>query len=257
MLKKYYKFFCNIYSFIITYFENKYFKIKKNSNLTDNDLFKYGYQKIRLKNKLVNEIDVKREIKSNKYISRLIIDKKSLTKILETIFIDFQLSKKLTEITNFNYSIDYITYYKNIGISDSDKHLEWYANHWHLDQPFSKNSLKIIFSLKKIDQISQGGIQILDKINSKIFSSLADQQKNLLSYKMMADECELIIFNPNICYHKAGTIDGEYTREQVMIQLNPSKNWVLNSNIYKKQYKIEPKFPFFSYFFDKKIRLNK
>ena len=161
----------------------------------------------------------------------------------------------MTKITNFNYSVDYITYYKNISILEKDAHLPWYANHWHLDQPFSENSLKLIFSLKKIDQVSQGGIQILDKNNSKIFNSLSDQQKDLLSYKMIADEFEIVIFNPNTCYHKAGTINGEYIREQIMIQLNPSKYWRLNSNIYKKQFKIEPKFPFFSYFFDKKTRL--
>ena len=257
MVRNFYKFFCKIYSVIITFFENKFLKIQNNSESIANDLYKYGYQKINLKNKIVEKIEEESEIKNNEYIKRIIIERKNLIKILERIFVDFELSEKLTSITNFNYSIDYITYYKTIAISDEDKHLQWYANHWHIDQPFSENSLKIIFSLKKIDNISQGGIQILDKINSKIFKSLSDQQRYSKSYKMKADETELVIFNPNTCYHKAGSINGEYEREQIMIQLNPSKYWQLNSNIYNKQYKIEPKFPFFSYFFDKKMRLNK
>ena len=252
MVRNFYKFFCKIYSIIITYFENKFLKIQNNSEFIANDLYKYGFQKIKLKNKIVDKVEKESEIKNNKYITRVIIERKNLTKILERIFIDFRLSEKLTSITNFNYSIDYITYYKNIAISDKDKHLQWYANHWHIDQPFSENSLKIIFSLKKIDNISQGGIQILDKISSKMFKSLSDQQRNSQCYKMKADETEIVIFNPNTCYHKAGLIQGEYEREQIMIQLNPSKYWQLNSNIHKKQYKIEPKFPFFLIFLIKR-----
>ena len=42
----------------------------------------------------------------------------------------------------------------------------------------------------------------------------------------------------------------------MMFQLNPSKQWSLNKNIFEKQKKIEPKFPFFL-FFDNKTELNK
>ena len=40
-----------------------------------------------------------------------------------------------------------------------------------------------------------------------------------------------------------------------MMQLNPSKNWEYNNKIHKLQKIREPKFPFFSYMFDKKIKL--
>ena len=41
-----------------------------------------------------------------------------------------------------------------------------------------------------------------------------------------------------------------------MFQLNPSLGWKINKNIYFKQKKIEPKFPFFSYLFDKKLKME-
>ena len=41
-----------------------------------------------------------------------------------------------------------------------------------------------------------------------------------------------------------------------MIQLNPAKNWSINSNIYEKQFNLEPKFPFFNYMLEKKIYLD-
>ena len=43
----------------------------------------------------------------------------------------------------------------------------------------------------------------------------------------------------------------------MMLQLNPSREWKVNENIFEKQKKIEPKFPFFSYFFDNKTKLKK
>lgn len=257
MFKNIYKLICKFYSLISSVLENFFLKIKEDCEISETNLSKYGYQKIKLENKIIDKIIEELEIKNNKYITRVIIEKNNLNRIIERIFVDFKLSEQLTKITKFKYSIDYITLYKNISISHQDKHKEWYANHWHKDQPFSENSLKIIFSIKKLDKVSHGGIQILDKANSKLFHSLSSEQKDTLSYKMIADDCELIIFNPNLCFHKAGLIEGGYVREQIMIQLNPANCWQLNSNIYKKQYKIEPKFPFFSYFFDKKIRLIK
>ena len=145
--KKFYKFFCKIYSIIITYFENKFLKIQNNSEFIANDLYKYSFQKIKLKNKIVDKVEKESEIKNNKYYE-VIIERKNLTKILERIFIDFRLSEKLTSITNFNYSIDYITYYKNIAISVRINILNG-IQIIGIDQPFSENSLKIILSLKK------------------------------------------------------------------------------------------------------------
>ena len=59
------------------------------------------------------------------------------------------------------------------------------------------------------------------------------------------------LFHPNKIDHRA-TSPNSGQRFQMMFQLNPSLNWKFNSNIYNKQMYREPKFPFFSYLFDKK-----
>ena len=41
-------------------------------------------------------------------------------------------------------------------------------------------------------------------------------------------------------------------RFQMMFQLNPAYKWAVNKKIFEKQNFLEPKFPFFSYFFDQK-----
>jgi hypothetical protein len=93
-------------------------------------------------------------------------------------------------------------------------------------------------------------MEILTIENSKIFQK---KKTDVESYKMIANVDEVLLFYPNLCLHKAGEIKGNYIREQIMFQLNPNIDWCYNKNIKTKQFKIEPKFPFFTYFFDKKI----
>ena len=75
-------------------------------------------------------------------------------------------------------------------------------------------------------------------------------------FNMKSELFNILLFLPNMCYHKAGNPEINEGRKQLMIQLNPSTRWTINNNLYKKQFKTEPKFPFFSYLFDKKILLK-
>ena len=54
-------------------------------------------------------------------------------------------------------------------------------------------------------------------------------------------------FLPNLCYHKAGIPEVGQKRTQMMLQLNPSKKWRCSTNLYKKQYLLEPKFPILNF----------
>ena len=75
-------------------------------------------------------------------------------------------------------------------------------------------------------------------------------------FNMESKLFNILLFLPNMCYHKAGNPEINEGRKQLMIQLNPATRWTINNNLYKKQFKTEPKFPFFSYLFDKKILLK-
>ena len=98
--------------------------------------------------------------------------------------------------------------------------------------------------MQKID-INSGPMKILNIDNSKKLDS-----KNFINpdFEVIGDENDIFIFNPNLCAHKAGVPDENKTRKQLMIQLNPAKNWSYSRNLNQKQLRIEPKFPLFNIF---------
>ena len=69
---------------------------------------------------------------------------------------------------------------------------------------------------------------------------------------MIASNNKILVFSTNLCYHKAGNLNNDKQRKQIMLQLNPSKKWCFNKELYFLQKKKEPKFPYFSYFYSNK-----
>ena len=226
-----------IYNLIFSFLDS--IKLKNKS-------YKYydnGFQifKIKKKPKFSNK---NKEIKINKYLSKIIINEKKIYEIIDNIFIKNNLKKKITNLTGLNYSIDYFVAYKTKKIREKDLKSGWYANHWHKDKPFSKY---FIIPINKIDS-QMGGIEILS-------SKKSENKVNNFSkcdYKMIASNNKILIFSPNLCYHKAGNLNNDKQRKQIMLQLNPSKKWCFNKGLYFLQKKKEPKFPYFSYFFSNK-----
>ena len=166
------------------------------------------------------------------------------------VFVKNKLYKKIYETTGFNYSIDFFVAYETLHIPENLQEKQIYANHWHKDKPFSKNTLKIIIPLEEIDE-DHGGIEILDKLSSKIKNHKINEyefQKNLKFYKMIAKTNEYLLFLPNLCFHRAGNPLQNFSRKQLMFQLNPSKNWCFKKNLFYLQFLQEPKFPLFKSF---------
>lgn len=231
--------FLEIYSFLTTIIENIVFKKRK----IKNDLNTNGYKIYNLKSNATYEKLDFQQVQSNKYLKKYILSERSISKLVDDLFIKNNLFSLITNETGFAYSIDFITAYETFHIHNSDIKMGWYANQWHRDKPYSKNTLKLVFPLHKITY-QHGGIQIKNKLDDeKIFN-------------MTANLNEFLIFLPNQCFHKAGNPEINFSRKQLMMQLNPSNTWKINSNLYKRQDRIEPKFPMITYLFDKKIRVN-
>lgn len=231
--------FLEIYSFLTTIIENIVFKKRK----IKNDLNTNGYKIYNLKSNATYEKLDFQQVQSNKYLKKYILSERSISKLVDDLFIKNNLLSLITNETGFAYSIDFVTAYETFHIDNSDIKIGWYANQWHRDKPFSKNTLKLVFPLHKITH-QHGGIQIKNKLDDeKIFN-------------MTANLNEFLIFLPNQCFHKAGNPEINFSRKQIMMQLNPSNTWKINSNLYKRQDRIEPKFPMITYLFDKKIRVN-
>jgi len=232
-------FLFSFYSYFSSKFESLFFKKKKLQTELLSNGFKFYSNKINLN---IKNYDISKVI-SNKYLSKYTISENDIKKIIYDFFVSNDISKLITAETGFEYSIDFITAYETKGISEEDLELRWYANHWHKDKPFSKNTLKIILPLEEISE-NHGGIEIKRNENDLNF------------YKMMAKKEDFLAFFPNRCFHKAGNPKGNYVRKQLMFQLNPSNKWKLNSKVFARQSKLEPKFPLLRYIFDKKIELQ-
>lgn len=240
--------FAKFYNVLFTFFENLFYK-KFN---TQNDLEKNGF--IILKNELSDFIDFSSNeiISTNKYLKKIIFSDSQLKKILFNLFIKEKLYKKITNLTGFNYSIDFLIAYKTLPILDNEKSKGWYANKLHNDKPFTKNTLKIIIPLENIEK-ENGPMEILNKNESTNFN----ENNFYSSYShFIGTPKDIFIFKPNLCLHRAGIPDKNKYRKQIMLQLNPSSKWLFNKSIYKFQKIREPKFPFISYFFDKKEKLT-
>ena len=253
-MKILYQEICNFYCFLITSIEKLFLLLKdQDASFSINNI---GYEILKTNfniEKITNEL----EIRVNKYTSKKIVSKNSLFDFLKYIFLEKKLAYEITKRTNFQYSIDFFTSYQTSHIPESDKKGDWYANQWHNDKPFSKNTLKIIIPLNDMSNGDQGGIQILNFEQSKKISTQINNNKNFINFfEMKSSLNELLIFLPNLCWHKAGNPSDGLKRSQIMLQLNPAKKWSINSNIYKKQFNVEPKFPFFNYILEKRIYLD-
>jgi len=252
MLKIIYNLICNIYSIYFTFFENFFLKKKilKKSNLE-----KKGFDIIKsISNPDIKLFDTTETLENNKYMKKKILAENNIYKLVNHFFIKNKFYLEISKLTGFNYSIDFMLYYQTFSIPDNLKNQEWYANNWHRDKPFSKNALKVIIPLKDINTKDDGGIKVLSLFQSSEFKKKKKIDKNF--FTMIAKKYDVLLFKPNLCFHKAGNPKNSYVREQLMFQLNPSRNWCVNSNIFYKQKYLEPKFPKFSYFNDKKIFLN-
>lgn len=229
-----------MYSISSTIIENILYK-KNNSTTLFNEI---GFLKFKIKHQLFKEFKFKTTLNRNKYFKILLLEENDINKILKKLFLENKLCEKITSLTGFNYRINYLIFYETFNIPEELKNEEIYANQWHFDKPFSKNTLKIIIPLQKID-INSGPMKILNIDNSKKLDS-----KNFINpdLEVIGDENDIFIFNPNLCAHKAGVPDENKTRKQLMIQLNPAKNWSYSRNLNQKQLRIEPKFPLFNIF---------
>lgn len=241
----FYKFITFLYCKLISFYEKLF--LKKNIHSKDS-LNIDGYQKFQCEHNLIDQLELNETVKVNNYLEKLVLKELYIFSIIEKIFIENNLSNKISQITGYNYSIDFLTAYRTYSILEKERGGNFYANKWHIDKPFSSNNLKVIVPIKPIS-VEGGGIKILSKENTKKINNLRDVND---FYTMESNLNEILVFNPNQCYHKAGNPKNDQIREQIIIQLNPANNWNINLNIFQKQYHREPKFPIFSYFFDKR-----
>jgi len=222
------------YSIITTFFENTFLRLSRPHSL----LIENGFLKIKLKNKLFENLEFEKKIDRNTYLKNLIVNQVEIKKLIEKLFIENEILDKITSMTGFNYKISYLLLYETLNIPDNLSNNEIYANNWHFDKPYSKNTLKVVIPFENIE-INSGPMKILNIKNSKNFIS-KDTSPDL---EFTGNQDDVLLFFPNVCAHKAGIPKENKNRKQLMLQLNPSKKWSYSKSLYIKQFKMEPKFP--------------
>ena len=232
-----YKFICTFYSHIIYAIENIFLRVEKIKN---RELERKGIKKLNFTFDKFILGKEKKIIKNNKYHKRFIFSEKEIYKFLEKLF-DKELRNEIKKLTGFNYSIDYFGVYRNFPINSSDRNQGFYANHFHFDKPYSKNLLKIFIPFNNIKKIN-GPLEVIDKSESKDIKKGIKELSIAKKYYFTGNIGDLFLLKANECLHKAGIPKEGYLTELIMLQLNPSLNWKISRKIYKRQYKIEPKF---------------
>jgi len=232
-----YKFICRLYSIITYSIENNFLKrVKASSNKLEIE----GLEKLKLKNNNLKLGESKQEIKANNYHYRTIYSDIEIFKFLEKLF-DENLRNKIKNLTGFNYSIDYFGAYKNFPIISTQRNKGFYANHYHFDKPYSKNLLKVFIPLDTINK-DDGPLEIINKKESDLIKKRKINLTSAKKFYFTGDSQDILLCKANLCFHKAGIPkDGKYTN-LLMLQLNPSLNWKISKDLYKRQFKIEPKF---------------
>ena len=233
VIKKLYEKICDFYS--LTFSSFNFFFLKDKRISTNNNIYLKYYDK-RSINDFLKELKLQKT--EERYQRVLIIKKKSLKKLLNFIFTN-EFKNYLFKTTGFRYSIDYLFIYQNKFLSEEISHKSVYANKPHYDKPFSKNMLKLIIPID-LPSEREGALIIMNDKNHLKKNLLKENHLPFLSPKTGT---YIYGFNPRKTYHFALPPKENLSGINIMLQLNPSKNWLINNKIIERQFKIEPNFP--------------
>lgn len=254
-----YSYFCRIYQFISTIFEN-YFFLKSNPETTFIKRRIFSYQDIDCDD--FDDFENLEKVIVNEFLSVRVISKELLDKLIRKTF-TYKFRNYISKKTGFKYSIDFMIFYDRKFIPLEKRKVstlkQAYSYRWHFDKPNSRNMLKVFipFNVSK----KHGPLEAIDYQNSQKIKNLREI-KSSNKKLFLGNKNTIYAFIPTLCLHRDGIPEESKEASQIMFQLNPSDEWKINSNIHKRSPNLnqklgiwtnEPKFPFFSYFMDKKV----
>ena len=257
-----YKYTCKVYQEITTIFENLFLK-KNKANV---DFSEKGYFLIPLSKKnYFNDVINFKRLSVNEYLNVAIPETYQIRSLIKKIFTK-DLRDNITKLTGFNFSVDFLIIYDRKFIPNEFREVDTldqaYSYRWHFDKPNSSNMLKIFVPINISNR--HGALELINKKLSKNINQFTNIKyvKNKINFE--GDGDIIYGFYPTLCVHKDGITKKNLSATQIMFQLNPHPKWVVNNRLYNKGYKKknqfglwtnEPKFPFFSYMFDKRLDL--
>ncbi len=237
-----------LYSICATTLEKLIFK-KFTPKYNGNKLSDLGYETMPLNEKINMNLADAKIIQINPYLSKVQLSSNQIDNFIDDVFIRNNVFTFIRNRTGYNFCISHITAYEIRHIPESESHLNFYANLWHKDGPYSKNTLKLVIPIEDIGS-GNGPINIYPKkLSSEIPFYKFKFNGRLESYYAFEGKkySKTLIFNPHSCFHRAGNPNPNLSRRQVVFQINPAPEWCVCKNIYDTQFDMEPKFPLLNY----------
>ncbi len=231
-------FLVDFYSIFFSFLENLFFR----NNIYDKDFHEKGIFKISSKINFSKVLDKYKKFKDSDYHSTIVFSEEKIKEILYLIF-DEYTRRKITKLTGFKYSIDYIQCFESSHYEENN-----YGRSPHFDKSFSRNMLKLFIPLN-VD-LKNGPLKVWNK---SLFSKIRNQ-KNHESYNpilIVGSGDNIFGFNPNNCFHQVGNPDLGTKSIQIMIQMNPSLQWCIKDDLHNFQLSGEQKFTSLSFLFNK------
>ncbi len=255
-----YKLFCKIYQKITTFYENNYLRI---SFPKDDFSRKAIFQIPSCLNDNLEEFLNWKSVKVNRFLYVRKLSAPHIKNLINYIFTS-NVREKITAITGFNFSVDFIIFYDRKYIPLKDRQVptlkQPYSYRWHFDKPNSSNMLKIFVPINI--ESESGPLEAIYKYKSKSLNNLNKIDSSIEREFFLGNKDIIFGFYPTLCCHRDGIPNEDKTGTQIMFQLNPNKKWVINKRLFSDNsstnkklgiWTEEPKFPFFSYFFDERL----
>ncbi len=267
IIVKGYQITCHFYSIATTLLEDILFRVNKPSLEINNR----GFFKFENKNCNFEAIKKTKKQSINKYLTKRNLTENTIKNLVNELF-NLETRNIITSETGFYYSIDFIFVYDRSFINYEDRNVrtldQWYSYRWHFDKPNSNHMLKIIIPLNI--ENNHGPLIAIDKNSSRQIRDIRNidikKLKEKSTMKFTGNGNLIYCFNPNLCIHKDGIPEENLTSTQIMLQLNPWKEWSINSNLIQRDpqlnkslkiYTEEPKFPWIAYRDDIRVPLSR
>jgi hypothetical protein len=196
---------------------------------------------------LISEINTVKVI-NRKFQDISILSQSSINNIISAFYNSDDFKKILRNYGLIGMKADFFVCYTNFHFEDfDDKKKSHFAEKFHFDTCFSKNTLKLFIIINNVST-SDGPLQYYSKPDY-LFREDICLSSSLEEFT--GQEGAAIVGSAATNLHRASIPLVGKKRTQIMIQFNPYKKNAVNENLYKYQFKKEMKFPFIRTFLDK------
>lgn len=201
---------------------------------------------------LLSILKIEKRVPLSNFTEKIIIQKESLIQFAQEILKNEEIRDRLSRYSTGKFSCDFITFYRTLPLPKEQKDQQFYANHWHTDSLLTSNCVKI-FLLPELLDSDQGPFKAFDLDSTRQLQRQGFFRGGRIPDNVKLDNEPLVfdgslsralLSRTNVCMHAAGIPVDENHRDQLMIQLNPSKHWGYREDLYEVQYEREPTLAF-------------